>query len=137
MNEISIMPAITRRGDEVSDAETDLHSLADLAKLLPKLRSGKPVNRSTVYRWATVGLKSKSGVRVRLEARPMGGTLVASLADVRRFNEALDEVEWMPPASPMSAREEAAMKARGEAAWKSLVDCGFIKRKEPDYCQAL
>jgi hypothetical protein len=122
---------------ESDDCEAELHSLADLAALLPKLRSGKPVNRSTVYRWATVGLKSKSGARVRLEARPMGGTLVASLADVRRFNEALDDLEWIAPESPMSAREEAAMRKRGDDAWKRLAARGVVKQEEPDYCQAL
>jgi|GEM_PF-7123928 hypothetical protein len=97
--------------------ETDLLPLAALAKLLPIVRGSKPPNRSTLYRWATVGLKSRSGERIRLETQFVGGTLCATLDDVRRFCDSLDDVEWQPPAVYRNRREEERMRREADAAF--------------------
>jgi len=94
----------------------ELLPLAALAKLLPRVRGRKPPNRSTLYRWATKGLKSRSGRRVRLETRFVGGTLCATLDDVNRLGDSLDDVEWQPTVY-RNKREEERMRREADAAF--------------------
>jgi hypothetical protein len=92
----------------------DLLSLSELAKRLPCVRGSKPPNRSTLYRWATVGLKSRSGQRIRLQTQFVGGTLCAGMDDVSRLCDSLDDVE--PPAPPVyrNKREEERMRREAD-----------------------
>jgi hypothetical protein len=92
-----------------------LYPLSELAKLLPAVRGHKPPNRSTLYRWATNGLKSRSGQCIRMEAKFVGGTIVASLDDVNHFCDALDDRQWQPTPYK-NRREEERMKRDGRAA---------------------
>jgi hypothetical protein len=59
--------------------------LAQAAKLLPRYRRDKAVNPSTLFRWATVGVKLMSGERVRLEVVRIAGKLVTSKSALARF----------------------------------------------------
>ena len=86
-----------------SDGE-QLLPLSQLAKQLPCVRGDMPPNRSTLYRWATTGLKSRSGRRIRLEDRFVGGTLCASLGDVKRLSDRKDDIDYIP--SEYATREK-------------------------------
>src|SRR2546425_1002788 len=99
----------------------DLLPLSQLAKLLPAVRNSKPPNRATLYRWATKGLKSRSGHCARLETQFVGGTICATLADIEQFNEALDDVDYAPTIY-RNSREEKAMQERSKGAIKRARD---------------
>lgn len=74
----------------------ELLPLAELATRLPAVRGRQPPNRSTLYRWATKGLKSRAGRCVRMETKFVGGTICASLDDANRFFDTLDDREFRP-----------------------------------------
>jgi hypothetical protein len=56
------------------------------AALLPH-----PVNRETIARWASRGVRRPRGGRVRLETIRLGGCLLTTAGAVRRFLAALAE----------------------------------------------
>jgi hypothetical protein len=64
-------------------------SLADAAKRLPSLRSGKSVNPSTVCRWIMTGIARPDGTRLRLEALRVGVSWITSHEAVDRYLSAL------------------------------------------------
>lgn len=66
------------------DLAEEVLSLTDAAKLLPRRRRGKKPHSSTLYRWATVGLRG-----VTLETLRVGGTLCTSREALQRFFVAL------------------------------------------------
>lgn len=105
--------------------DDDLLPLSELAKRLPAVRGQRPPNRSTLYRWATVGLKSRGGERIRLDATFIGGTLCASLADVRRLGQKKCDADFRQP-EVVSDREREAARKRGEAAMERLKQAGFV-----------
>jgi hypothetical protein len=72
--------------------------LSVAARLLPRLRGGRPVHISTLYRWISRG---QSGVR--LEALKLGRTLVTSHEALSRFALAVSEAGALPPASAQRA----------------------------------
>jgi hypothetical protein len=63
--------------DPLSD---DTMSLTQAARRLPRLRGGRPVHPSTLWRWALTGLRG-----VRLETAMVGGVRVTSETALRRF----------------------------------------------------
>ena len=66
-----------------------LRSFTEAASRLPSLRGGKSVNPSTVWRWATRGVRARDGVLVRLESLKVGGTCCTSDEALSRFFRAL------------------------------------------------
>lgn len=60
-------------------------SLGTAAHRLPRCRGGRPVNPSTLWRWATRGLRG-----VRLETIRVGGSTCTSTEAVKRFLAALN-----------------------------------------------
>jgi hypothetical protein len=66
-----------------------LVTYADAVKRLPKLREGKSMAASTIYRWASTGSKAADGTRVRLETIKIGGTCCTSLEALQRFFDRL------------------------------------------------
>jgi hypothetical protein len=81
-------------------------SFADAAKLLPKRRGGKKVHCSTIFRWASVGLRG-----VILESTSIGGTKCTSQEKLRLFFAALSEASGtrIPAAKPKAAEREQAL----------------------------
>ena len=74
-------------------------TLAEAAKVLPRLRGGKRVHVATLHRWA---LKGVAGVR--LETIRLGRTVVTSREALQRFAERLGAREVpAAPASPDAA----------------------------------
>ena len=62
-----------------------LISLAEVPKLLPKNRNGKPISRATIWRWTLRGVKG-----VVLETFDCGGFKATSREAVTRFLVALN-----------------------------------------------
>src|SRR5436853_358752 len=58
--------------------------LAKAAKRIPHLRADRPVAPSTLWRWATVGLRG-----IKLETTTIGGTTCTSDNALRQFFSAL------------------------------------------------
>lgn len=88
-----------------------LITLTEAARLLPRRRKRRRVNVSTLYRWATKGLRG-----ARLETVQVGGTRCTSREALDRFFASL------PPsggagagvAPPPPARQRAIDKAVGD-----------------------
>jgi hypothetical protein len=78
----------------------------------PSTRTGRPPHPSVLWRWANVGLKTRSGQRVRLETVRAGSATVSSVAALRRFWAALTEESGIPaPTKRQSAQEAARISA--------------------------
>ena len=71
--------------------EESVLSLTEAAKLLPRRRRGRKVHVSCIFRWAQAGLKSASGMVVRLETVRVGGTKCTSKEALQRFFDRLQD----------------------------------------------
>jgi hypothetical protein len=81
---------------------TELMTLSEAARRLPRRRGAKPTHPGTLYRWATTGLKG-----VRLEVTKVGGTICVSAAALERFFQALTALDprlSSPPPEGRSSR---------------------------------
>ncbi len=93
--------------DAMSD---DVMPLSAAARLVPSTRGGR-VNPSTVWRWATRGIRG-----VRLETVKVGGAAMTSKAALNRFFAKLSDAPVVddPTPEPVRARRaQAALAARG------------------------
>ena len=80
------------------DLSEEIRPLSAWARLLiGRGQKGGPMNRSTLYRWATRGLRG-----VRLEVIQIGGTTCTSKTALQAFFNALTEAEKQE----VSARSE-------------------------------
>jgi hypothetical protein len=104
----------------VSEQDDTPLPLSELAKRLPAVRGTKPPHRATLYKWATKGLKSRSGQCVRLETQFVGGTLCASLADIERFGDNLNDVDYQPTVY-RNRREEKRMRLEADRAFAAAI----------------
>jgi hypothetical protein len=82
-------------------------------------RAGKRINVSTIWRWATVGVRG-----VKLETIMAGGSRATSLEAVERFFEALT-VQADAPATPQPPRRTAGRRKQIEAAERRLAAAGI------------
>src|SRR3954470_17537431 len=89
--------------------------LAQLARQLPAALGDRPPNRSTLYRWATTGLKSRAGQRIRLECEFIGGTLCSRVGALLRLGQQKDDRAWQE-VPVVSQRERADMEQRAREA---------------------
>jgi hypothetical protein len=76
-----------------------VRTFAAAAAELPRLRGGRPVNASTLWRWAVSGLRG-----VKLESALLGGVRVTSKEALARFFAAVNGVE-APVAPAVKDRE--------------------------------
>jgi hypothetical protein len=103
----------------------ELISLTEAANRLPKRRQGKRTAASTLYRWATVGLRG-----VQLETLPCGGMLCTSMNALQRFFDRLAEarrVHSSPPSTgqvPVRSRTHAQAQHAGRKAGEKLARHG-------------
>jgi hypothetical protein len=93
-----------------STTET-LISLADAAKSVPRRRRGRKTHLSTLYRWATVGVRG-----VVLETLQCGGSRITSKQALQRFYERLSGPDPTGPcgghAGPVPTRRSVARRQR-------------------------
>lgn len=74
------------------------------------------VKPNTLRKWTNVGIKLKSGKRLVLPCRKIGGRLDVSQEDIDRFCEALTADRCAPAPRPVSERDKrvmASLEARG------------------------
>jgi hypothetical protein len=88
---------------------------AEAAKRLPKLRGGRPVAPSTIYRWAQGGLKGASGAIVRLETVKIGATTCTSLEALQRFFDRLQATRQACPEGGIGLTELRPVGRAGAA----------------------
>lgn len=63
----------------------EMVTMNEAANRLPRPRGGKPVSRSTLWRWTYGGLKAKDGQIIRLDTVRIGGTVYTSIEAMRSF----------------------------------------------------
>ena len=63
----------------------DALSMADAAQLVPQFRPGRPTHASTLWRWASKGVRLHDGTVIRLETCRCGGRQMTSRAALGRF----------------------------------------------------
>ena len=99
----------------------DCLTLAEAAKILPRGRRGKKTHVSTLWRWASCGLRG-----VRLETIRKGGMIYTSREALRRFFARLSGHEVPSPEPPPSRQAELGrMRKRLErAGLKTLPENG-------------
>jgi hypothetical protein len=97
-----------------------LLSLAQVAKLLPPGRQGRPVNFSTIYRWIFTGVRAPDGERVKLEAIRLGGRYLVSREAIERFIERLSTHDVEVSTPPQPARTPTALERAVARADRSL-----------------
>ena len=69
-------------------AKEQLQSLAEAARNLPRRRAGKRPHPSTLFRWASHGLRG-----IKLEVVKIGGTTCTSRESLQRFFQRLTELD--------------------------------------------
>jgi hypothetical protein len=94
-----------------------LITLREAAATLPRRRASKKTSVSTLYRWASSGVRG-----VRLETLRVGGSLLTSREAMQRFYEACTAQGGGPPAP--AARTTAARQRAIAAAEKELERLG-------------
>ena len=88
----------------------DLLPLAEAARTLPRLRNGRPVSPSTLWRWSARGLRGVKlrVVRVGHVACTSKSALRQFFADVEAARSRAEQVVSSVPAAPTPASEAAA-----------------------------
>jgi hypothetical protein len=94
------MRGVTMPIDPLSE---ETFSLAEAARRLPKLRMGRPVHVTTIWRWALHGFRG-----VPLETIKIGGIRVTSARAMRDFLAALNGTAT--PVRPAETRRDAAVE---------------------------
>jgi hypothetical protein len=83
-------------------------SLSQAARRLPRLRAGRPVAPSTLWRWATAGVRG-----VKLEVVRIGTTVCTSVPALQRFIAAING----RPASVTSNKRQERVERELTARW--------------------
>jgi hypothetical protein len=71
--------------DPIDPFAMDQITFSQAARRLPRMRRGRPVSPSTLWRWHRHGLKAWDGAVVRLRAWRVGGQTLTSEAALREF----------------------------------------------------
>lgn len=92
-------------------ARERLYPLSRIAKRVPRRRRGRKCATSTLYRWATRGLRGG----IRLETLRVGGSLCTSMEALQRFFARLSMSSVAPAvdSSPRAEVVESELLARG------------------------
>lgn len=92
---------------------------AEVARLVPGRRNGKPTSPSTVWRWFTTGVRVNGRI-VKLESIQLGRNRLTSRSALLRFlarQQGADEAASSPPTtSPPSSRRDEQDRAEAELA---------------------
>jgi hypothetical protein len=104
-------------------SKESLLSFAQAAKLLPNGRENRPVNPSTLWRWARVGCRANDGRLVRLETFRIGGRSITSREALQRFFDALSQSS--EPYAPIANRTPAKRERASKRAELELAEAGI------------
>lgn len=94
--------------------QDDYVLLVKLSDFIP----GRPC-KSTIFRWADLGVLDGSGKRVKLKTYRIGGRILARLSDLKMFLDTLNADRTEQP-----AESEAEIARRGREAGKALEALG-------------
>lgn len=98
-------------------------TLGEAAKKLPRL-DGKKISISSLWRWATIGIRG-----VKLEVRQLGGRLITSMEALERFSAAVassrDFGRCQVRRKRVATRAESSRQERVEAARERLRQAGI------------
>jgi hypothetical protein len=121
------MPSKAELADEARDLLTELPllTLTEAAKLFPRRRQGKPCAFTTVLRYATAGVRTRSGHVVYLEVERCGGGLVTSGPAVQRFIRAQRDDSLPSREAYTPQRTPLKRQAASEAAGNKLAAAGY------------
>jgi hypothetical protein len=95
-------------------------SLTQAVKKLPKLRNGKAIHVSTVYRWINAGKQAPDGTIVRLESLKIGGASCTSTEALQRFFDRLTGYQDVEVPLTISEKQRIQRLAHVEAEAKRL-----------------
>ena len=98
-----------------------LITLVEAARFYPGYRSNKTLNVSTVLRWILDGVKSRSGERIKLEAKRVGKRWLTSNEALNRLSEALSAE---PSEEPQTIRSPTAQTRASQKAAERLQGMG-------------
>jgi hypothetical protein len=109
------------------DLETeDLLPMSRAAKLVPVVRRDKTPHPATLVRWATSGILSPTGQRVKLESVFVGGTRMTSKEALKRFFARRNDADFR--AIPESAeRERKQLDEQAAEAMQRMRAAGLIQ----------
>jgi hypothetical protein len=107
--------------DPISEA---LISFAEAARMVPRRRGGRGTHISTIYRWATLGIRG-----VVLESLQCGGGRATSREAMARFFARLTDVASTGPVgahpdAPPTRRTAARRRRDSERAGERLAELG-------------
>ena len=97
-------------------------SLADAAKRLPRIRSGKVIHVASLYRWISAGKHCPDGSIAHLESIKIGGTICTSLEALQRFFDRLTGERDVIAPPTMAHRQR---RLRYERVMKMLEEAGI------------
>jgi hypothetical protein len=118
------------RGSQVT-----YQTVAQVTRLFPPSRNGRPVHVATVTRWIVVGVRLRDGTVLRLRAVRAPGRWLVEPGAVQEFLEALraDRVgtstSTPPDAGPAPLRTRAARRKDAERAGRELDEIGIGGRQ--------
>lgn len=98
--------------------EESVMTLTEAATLLPRRRRGRKPHPTCLYRWAQAGLRSASGIVVRLETVKVGGTTCTSKEALQRFFDRLQDNS--PPVISPAYRTSRSREAEIRQAERGL-----------------
>jgi hypothetical protein len=115
----------------IDTAIETLIRLQDLAEHLPRNRNGKKIHISTLYRWASRGVRGAV-----LETVTIGGTRYTSLQALRRFSRPGASIRSVRPNRAAQSRAQAKQRASARAAQilgvSSDTNCSMSKQVPND-----
>jgi Protein of unknown function (DUF1580) len=97
-------------------------TFAQAAETLSK--KGHTVNPSTVWRWASRGIRTKDGTLVKLDAARLGGRWITSAQAIQKFSNALTGTTT-PAADSRATRTPGRRRLASERAAKRLAASGI------------
>jgi len=106
-----------------------LYSFTAIAVKLPGYRNNSHVNSSTIFRWATKGVRTRGGQLIRLEAVRLGTAWKTSLEAVARFSAKLTEAALPADDAPAAPTPTPKQRERAAAGASKRADAIFGERK--------
>jgi hypothetical protein len=98
--------------------------LAAAARVFGSFRNGANTSPTTLYRWATRGVRVRDGRRVRLESFRVGGRLMTSRPACLRFLAEQQDPPTDTLLAPLPTRAEAQRRRSVERAVAALEGAG-------------
>lgn len=93
----------------------ELVGLTAVAKRFPGRNPGRPLNKTSVFRWATKGCRAADGSVAVLESVRIGSRLLTTWSAVNRFFDRLNATPPPPKKTRTPSERNAAFKRADRA----------------------